>query len=157
MMRVISHDSNYLKFIICVRSCSLLNKTKRSLESIPLIFLVIKKPQTFFFTGVAAILYESRLGCLENDVPQETQDYISALHLMFSSFKTTMYAGAIPQWLRPIIPKPWQEFCSSWDGLFKFSKVFMRFSFSLHPPYHLYHLTTLTSPSLCYNSSSPSC
>uniref|UniRef100_A0A3P8WGI7 Cytochrome P450, family 27, subfamily C, polypeptide 1 n=1 Tax=Cynoglossus semilaevis TaxID=244447 RepID=A0A3P8WGI7_CYNSE len=71
--------------------------------------------------GVAAILYESRLGCLENDVPQETQDYISALHLMFSSFKTTMYAGAIPQWLRPIIPKPWQEFCSSWDGLFKFT------------------------------------
>ncbi|KAM3876901.1 cytochrome P450 27C1 [Diretmus argenteus] len=73
--------------------------------------------------GVAAIFYECRLGCLENDIPQETQDYISALHLMFSSFKTTMYAGAIPKWLRPIIPKPWEEFCSSWDGLFKFSQI----------------------------------
>nr|XP_040058642.1 cytochrome P450 27C1 [Gasterosteus aculeatus aculeatus] len=72
--------------------------------------------------GVAVILYESRLGCLENDIPQETQDYIGALHLMFSSFKTTMYAGAIPKWLRPIIPKPWEEFCLSWDGLFKFSR-----------------------------------
>ena len=78
-------------------------------------------PFSFFFTGVAAILYECRLGCLENNVPRETQDYISALNLMFSSFKTTMYAGAIPKWLRPLIPKPWAEFCSSWDGLFKFS------------------------------------
>ncbi|XP_070825552.1 cytochrome P450 27C1 [Chaetodon trifascialis] len=73
--------------------------------------------------GVAAILYECRLGCLENEIPHETQDYISALHLMFSSFKTTMYAGAIPKWLRPIIPKPWEEFCLSWDGLFKFSRI----------------------------------
>ncbi|XP_059209274.1 cytochrome P450 27C1 isoform X2 [Centropristis striata] len=73
--------------------------------------------------GVAAILYESRLGCLENEIPQETQEYISALHLMFSSFKTTMYAGAIPKWLRPVIPKPWEEFCLSWDGLFKFSCI----------------------------------
>lgn len=73
--------------------------------------------------GVAAILYECRLGCLENEIPKETQDYISALHLMFSSFKTTMYAGAIPKWLRPLIPKPWKEFCLSWDGLFKFSHI----------------------------------
>nr|QLC36671.1 cytochrome P450 27C1 [Kryptolebias hermaphroditus] len=71
--------------------------------------------------GVAAILFECRLGCLENDIPKETQDYISALNLMFSSFKTTMYAGAIPKWLRPVIPKPWEEFCHSWDGLFRFS------------------------------------
>ncbi|XP_043999470.1 cytochrome P450 27C1 [Gambusia affinis] len=73
--------------------------------------------------GVAAILYECRLGCLENNVPKETQDYIAALHLMFRSFKTTMYAGAIPKWLRPIIPKPWEEFCLSWDGLFRFSMI----------------------------------
>ncbi|KAI3376954.1 hypothetical protein L3Q82_000194 [Scortum barcoo] len=73
--------------------------------------------------GVAAILYECRLGCLENEIPQETQDYIDALHLMFSSFKTTMYAGAIPKWLRPVLPKPWEEFCLSWDGLFKFSVI----------------------------------
>lgn len=73
--------------------------------------------------AVAAILYECRLGCLEKEVPQETQDYISALNLMFSSFKTTMYAGAIPKWLRPIMPKPWEEFCDSWDGLFKFSLI----------------------------------
>ncbi|XP_003931663.4 cytochrome P450 27C1 [Saimiri boliviensis] len=73
--------------------------------------------------GVATILYESRLGCLENNVPQLTVEYIEALELMFSMFKTSMYAGAIPRWLRPFIPKPWREFCRSWDGLFKFSQI----------------------------------
>ncbi|XP_021254772.1 cytochrome P450 27C1 isoform X2 [Numida meleagris] len=73
--------------------------------------------------GVATILYECRLGCLENNVPQQTVEYIEALELMFSMFKTTMYAGAIPRWLRPFIPKPWREFCRSWDGLFKFSQI----------------------------------
>ncbi|XP_066465604.1 cytochrome P450 27C1 [Tiliqua scincoides] len=73
--------------------------------------------------GVASVLFECRLGCLENHIPQNTVEYIEALELMFSSFKTTMYAGAIPKWLRPIIPKPWREFCRSWDGLFKFSQI----------------------------------
>uniref|UniRef100_A0A4W3H3M3 Cytochrome P450, family 27, subfamily C, polypeptide 1 n=1 Tax=Callorhinchus milii TaxID=7868 RepID=A0A4W3H3M3_CALMI len=65
----------------------------------------------FAMEGVATILFESRLGCLENEIPEETQEYIRALELMFSMFKTTMYAGTIPKWLRPFIPKPWDEFC----------------------------------------------
>ncbi|XP_063790040.1 cytochrome P450 27C1 isoform X2 [Pseudophryne corroboree] len=73
--------------------------------------------------AVATILYEWRLGCLDNEVPKKTKEYIEALELMFSMFKTTMYAGAIPKWLRPFIPKPWEEFCRSWDGLFKFSQI----------------------------------
>uniref|UniRef100_W5KC42 Cytochrome P450, family 27, subfamily C, polypeptide 1 n=1 Tax=Astyanax mexicanus TaxID=7994 RepID=W5KC42_ASTMX len=73
--------------------------------------------------GVASILYETRLGCLEDEIPKMSQEYIGALHLMFSSFKTTMYAGAIPKWMRPVLPKPWEEFCSSWDGLFRFSQI----------------------------------
>ncbi|OCT63308.1 hypothetical protein XELAEV_18044406mg [Xenopus laevis] len=73
--------------------------------------------------AIATILYECRLGCLDDKIPQMTKEYIEALELMFSMFKTTMYAGAIPKWLRPIIPKPWREFCRSWDGLFKFSQI----------------------------------
>ncbi|XP_047579127.1 cytochrome P450 27C1 isoform X1 [Lutra lutra] len=73
--------------------------------------------------GVATILYESRLGCLEDSIPQATVDYIEALGLMFSIFKTSMYAGAIPRWLRLFIPKPWREFCRSWDRLFRFSQI----------------------------------
>ncbi|XP_060033924.1 cytochrome P450 27C1 isoform X3 [Erinaceus europaeus] len=76
--------------------------------------------------GVATILYESRLGCLGSRVPQSTVDYIQALSLMFSMFKTSMYAGAIPKWLRPFIPKPWREFCRAWDGLFKFMYLLAR-------------------------------
>ncbi|XP_077129364.1 cytochrome P450 27C1 isoform X2 [Ranitomeya variabilis] len=73
--------------------------------------------------AVATILYECRLGCLDKDVPEQTLRYIEALELMFSMFKTTMYAGAIPKWLRPFIPRPWEEFCRSWDGLFRFSQI----------------------------------
>ncbi|XP_006258949.1 cytochrome P450 27C1 isoform X1 [Alligator mississippiensis] len=73
--------------------------------------------------GVATILYECRLGCLENSVPEKTVEYIEALALMFSVFKTAMYSGVIPKWLRPLIPKPWNVFCRSWDGLFKFSQI----------------------------------
>ncbi|XP_069786651.1 cytochrome P450 27C1 [Narcine bancroftii] len=77
----------------------------------------------FAMEGIATILFESRLGCLENEICQETREYMEALELMFSMFKTTMYAGAIPKWLRPFIPKPWNEFCQSWDGLFRFSEI----------------------------------
>ncbi|XP_018409948.1 PREDICTED: cytochrome P450 27C1 [Nanorana parkeri] len=73
--------------------------------------------------AVATILYECRLGCLENVVPKQTVEYIEALELMFRMFKMTMYAGAIPKWLRTFIPKPWEEFCRSWDGLFTFSQI----------------------------------
>ncbi|XP_078085273.1 cytochrome P450 27C1 [Mustelus asterias] len=77
----------------------------------------------FAMESVATILFETRLGCLEHQICQETKDYMAALELMFSIFKTTMYAGAIPRWLRPFIPKPWNEFCRSWDGLFRFSEI----------------------------------
>ncbi|XP_072118465.1 cytochrome P450 27C1-like [Mobula birostris] len=77
----------------------------------------------FALEGVATILFEARLGCLENEICQETKQYMESLELMFSMFKTTMYAGAIPKWLRPLFPKPWNEFCRSWDGLFRFSEI----------------------------------
>ncbi|XP_020367664.2 cytochrome P450 27C1 [Rhincodon typus] len=77
----------------------------------------------FAMESVATILFETRLGCLENHVRQETRDCMEALDLMFRTFKATMYAGAIPKWLRPFIPKPWNEFCRSWDGLFRFSEM----------------------------------
>ncbi|KAM4626738.1 cytochrome P450 27C1 [Discoglossus pictus] len=73
--------------------------------------------------AIATVLFECRLGCLNEEVPKQTVEYIEALELMFSMFKTTMYAGAIPKWLRPFIPKPWNEFCRSWDGLFRFSQM----------------------------------
>ncbi|XP_041057178.1 cytochrome P450 27C1-like [Carcharodon carcharias] len=77
----------------------------------------------FAMESIATILFETRLGCLENQICQEAKDYMEALELMFSMFKTTMYAGTIPKWLRPFIPRPWNEFCQSWDGLFRFSEI----------------------------------
>ncbi|XP_011608385.1 cytochrome P450 27C1 [Takifugu rubripes] len=103
-----------IKRIVCLRSQSSDGTTICNIND-----LFFK----YAMEGIAAILYECRLGCLSQKIPQETEDYIDALHLMFSSFKTTMYAGAIPKWLRPVFPKPWEEFCDSWDGLFRFSCV----------------------------------
>ncbi|XP_032821326.2 cytochrome P450 27C1 [Petromyzon marinus] len=77
----------------------------------------------FAMEGMASVLFERRLGCLAPEVPADTRDYIAALQLMFSMFKTTMYAGAIPHWLRPVLPGPWEDFCHSWDGLFRFSEI----------------------------------
>ncbi|XP_078727156.1 LOW QUALITY PROTEIN: cytochrome P450 27C1-like [Lampetra fluviatilis] len=77
----------------------------------------------FAMEGMASVLFERRLGCLAPEVPADTRDYIAALQLMFSMFKTTMYAGAIPRWLRPVLPGPWEDFCRSWDGLFRFSEM----------------------------------
>ncbi|KAL7890731.1 hypothetical protein AOLI_G00002070 [Acnodon oligacanthus] len=104
----------------------LVDKVRRLRHQQPDGLTVLNINDLFFkyaMEGVASILYETRLGCLEDEIPKMSQEYIKALHLMFSSFKTTMYAGAIPKWLRPIFPKPWEEFCSSWDGLFKFSQI----------------------------------
>ncbi|KAL6455928.1 hypothetical protein MHYP_G00357790 [Metynnis hypsauchen] len=104
----------------------LVDKVRRLRRQQPDGLTVLNINDLFFkyaMEGVASILYEARLGCLEDEIPKMSQEYIKALHLMFSSFKTTMYAGAIPKWLRPIFPKPWEEFCSSWDGLFKFSQI----------------------------------
>lgn len=44
--------------------------------------------------GVATILYECRLGCLENNIPQQTVEYIEALELMFSMFKSAPASAA---------------------------------------------------------------
>lgn len=115
--------NEWVKFLL---RCTKLQTTKtlrKSAYSKNVVLVIVFGAFAFFVpTGIAAILYECRLGCLEEKIPQETEDYIDALHLMFSSFKTTMYAGAIPKWLRPVFPKPWKEFCDSWDGLFRFSE-----------------------------------
>lgn len=116
---VFSDDVNQVVDDLIKRVCILRTQENDSLTVANVNDLFFK----YAMEGVAAILYECRLGCLEDQIPKDTQDYIGALHLMFSSFKTTMYAGAIPKWLRPIIPKPWEEFCHSWDGLFKFSLI----------------------------------
>ncbi|KAJ8389793.1 hypothetical protein AAFF_G00114990 [Aldrovandia affinis] len=116
---VFSDDINAVVADLVTRVCQLRRKQPDGLTVLNVNDLFFK----YAMEGVSVIMYEQRLGCLEERIPQQSLEYIAALHLMFSSFKTSMYAGAIPVWLRPFIPKPWREFCHSWDGLFKFSQI----------------------------------
>uniref|UniRef100_A0A8C6X9L8 Cytochrome P450 family 27 subfamily B member 1 n=1 Tax=Naja naja TaxID=35670 RepID=A0A8C6X9L8_NAJNA len=66
---------------------------------------------------ISSVLFESRIGCLEPKVPEETEKFISSINTMFIMTLLTM---AMPKFLHQIFPKPWQKFCESWDYMFEF-------------------------------------
>uniref|UniRef100_H3BF84 Cytochrome P450 family 27 subfamily B member 1 n=2 Tax=Latimeria chalumnae TaxID=7897 RepID=H3BF84_LATCH len=73
----------------------------------------------FGLEGVSSILFESRIGCLEPNVPEETERFIQSINTMFVMTLLTM---AMPKFLHKIFKKPWQQFCESWDYMFAFAK-----------------------------------
>uniref|UniRef100_A0A8C6XA49 Cytochrome P450 family 27 subfamily B member 1 n=1 Tax=Naja naja TaxID=35670 RepID=A0A8C6XA49_NAJNA len=70
-------------------------------------------------TSISSVLFESRIGCLEPKVPEETEKFISSINTMFIMTLLTM---AMPKFLHQIFPKPWQKFCESWDYMFEFGE-----------------------------------
>ncbi|XP_066473794.1 25-hydroxyvitamin D-1 alpha hydroxylase, mitochondrial [Tiliqua scincoides] len=73
----------------------------------------------FGLEGISSVLFESRIGCLEPEVPKETETFISSINTMFVMTLLTM---AMPKFLHRIFPKPWEKFCESWDYMFEFAK-----------------------------------
>uniref|UniRef100_S4R6H0 Uncharacterized protein n=1 Tax=Petromyzon marinus TaxID=7757 RepID=S4R6H0_PETMA len=65
----------------------------------------------FAFEGVTTVLFETRMGSLEETVPKETQDFIRAIKSMLS---TTVHVMALPRWTRPLLPF-WGRFVQGWD------------------------------------------
>uniref|UniRef100_A0A3P9JCH8 Cytochrome P450, family 27, subfamily B, polypeptide 1 n=1 Tax=Oryzias latipes TaxID=8090 RepID=A0A3P9JCH8_ORYLA len=74
----------------------------------------------FGLEGISSVLFESRIGCLDLVVPEETERFISAINTMFVMTLLTM---AMPSWLHQLFPKPWRVFCQCWDYMFEFAKV----------------------------------
>lgn len=74
------------------------------------------------------MLFESRIGCLDLVVPEETERFISAINTMFVMTLLTM---AMPSWLHQLFPKPWRVFCQCWDYMFEFGKTFLKICTSL--------------------------
>ncbi|XP_043939405.1 25-hydroxyvitamin D-1 alpha hydroxylase, mitochondrial [Protopterus annectens] len=74
----------------------------------------------FGLEGISAVLFEARLGCLEPNVPKETEMFIQSINTMFVMTLLTM---AMPKFLHRIFKKPWQKFCECWDYMFEFAKV----------------------------------
>ncbi|XP_029460900.1 sterol 26-hydroxylase, mitochondrial-like isoform X2 [Rhinatrema bivittatum] len=72
----------------------------------------------FAFEGISAILFETRMGCLEKQIPPETQRFISSVGLML---KNSIYATFLPKWTRNLLPY-WSRYMEGWDTIFAFGK-----------------------------------
>uniref|UniRef100_UPI003F695FEB uncharacterized protein LOC723999 isoform 2 n=1 Tax=Danio rerio TaxID=7955 RepID=UPI003F695FEB len=70
----------------------------------------------FSLEGIASILFETRIGCLEKEIPVETQEFINSIAQMFTY---SMHVALLPNWTRNYFPF-WQKYIDGWDGIFKF-------------------------------------
>ncbi|XP_075757841.1 25-hydroxyvitamin D-1 alpha hydroxylase, mitochondrial [Pelodiscus sinensis] len=73
----------------------------------------------FGLEGISSVLFESRIGCLEPELPKETENFIRSINRMFAMTLLTM---AMPKFLHRLFPTPWRIFCESWDDMFAFAK-----------------------------------
>ncbi|KAI3366152.1 hypothetical protein L3Q82_009978, partial [Scortum barcoo] len=67
----------------------------------------------FGFEGISSILFETRLGCLQEEIPQETLRFIAATSDMLTLSETVVL---FPRWSRSILPF-WKRFVQAWDDL----------------------------------------
>ncbi|XDV36279.1 hypothetical protein PO909_006088 [Leuciscus waleckii] len=68
----------------------------------------------FGFEGISSILFETRLGCLQEEIPTETLRFISAVNDMLALSETVLF---FPRWTRHIFPF-WKRFVQAWDDLY---------------------------------------
>uniref|UniRef100_K7F7J1 Cytochrome P450 family 27 subfamily A member 1 n=1 Tax=Pelodiscus sinensis TaxID=13735 RepID=K7F7J1_PELSI len=68
--------------------------------------------------GISYILFETRIGCLEPEIPAETRRFIDAIGLML---KNSIYATVLPPWSRELLPF-WKRYLSCWDTIFPAGK-----------------------------------
>ncbi|XP_003962259.1 cytochrome P450 [Takifugu rubripes] len=69
----------------------------------------------FAFEGISSVLFESRMGCLNDEVPEETQKFIYSVGEMF---RLSAVVVLFPQSVWPYLPL-WKKFVAAWDYLFK--------------------------------------
>nr|XP_033801956.1 sterol 26-hydroxylase, mitochondrial-like [Geotrypetes seraphini] len=72
----------------------------------------------FAFEGISSILFETRIGCLEQKIPLETQRFIDSISFMF---RNSVYVSFLPKWTRTILPF-WNRYLKGWDIIFAFGK-----------------------------------
>lgn len=69
-------------------------------------------------TGISSVLFETRLGCLQEDVPKDTLRFISAVNDMLTMSNIVVL---FPRWSRSILPF-WRRFVQAWDHLYDVGK-----------------------------------
>lgn len=69
----------------------------------------------FAFEGISSVLFETRLGCLNEEVPEETEKFIFSVGEMF---RLSPIVVLFPKSVWPYLPF-WKRFVAVWDHLFK--------------------------------------
>ncbi|KAG5851616.1 hypothetical protein ANANG_G00053540 [Anguilla anguilla] len=69
----------------------------------------------FAFEGISTVLFETRMGCLNQHVPEETQRFIYSVGEMF---RLSPIIVLFPKSVWPYLPF-WKHFVAVWDHLFK--------------------------------------
>ncbi|XP_062972843.1 sterol 26-hydroxylase, mitochondrial [Elgaria multicarinata webbii] len=72
----------------------------------------------FALEGISYILFETRIGCLEKQIPAETQHFIDAIGFML---KNSIFVTILPKWTRDVLPY-WNRYLQGWDTIFAFGK-----------------------------------
>ncbi|TRY74211.1 hypothetical protein DNTS_002856 [Danionella cerebrum] len=68
----------------------------------------------FGFEGISSILFETRLGCLQEEIPKDTLRFIAAVNDMLALSESVLF---FPRWTRHIFPF-WKQFVKAWDDLY---------------------------------------
>ncbi|XP_048091612.1 sterol 26-hydroxylase, mitochondrial [Alosa alosa] len=68
----------------------------------------------FGFEGISSVLFATRLGCLQEDIPTDTLRFINATSDMLRLSETVIF---LPRWTRAFLPF-WKQFVQAWDDLY---------------------------------------
>lgn len=69
----------------------------------------------FAFEGISSVLFETRMGCMEDTIPEETQHFITSVGEMF---RLSNVVVIFPRSVWPYLPF-YRQFVAAWDHLFK--------------------------------------
>uniref|UniRef100_A0A3Q3VX54 Uncharacterized protein n=1 Tax=Mola mola TaxID=94237 RepID=A0A3Q3VX54_MOLML len=67
----------------------------------------------FGFEGISSILFETRLGCLQEKIPEDILRFIKAVNDMLTLSDIVIL---LPRWSRAVLPY-WKRFVQAWDDL----------------------------------------
>ncbi|XP_045416019.1 sterol 26-hydroxylase, mitochondrial [Lemur catta] len=72
----------------------------------------------FALEAICYILFEKRMGCLEQSIPEDTATFVRSVGFMFQN---SVYATFLPKWTRPLLPF-WRWYLDGWNIIFSFGK-----------------------------------
>ncbi|MEE6488889.1 hypothetical protein FKM82_015422 [Ascaphus truei] len=70
------------------------------------------------YPGICMVLFKTRIGCLEKEVPAESQKFIDSITIMFDN---AFLIQMLPSWARRI-PPFWGRYLEGWDTIFAYVK-----------------------------------